>query len=565
MTRKQMTPREAAEFVKSHGRMGDTELIHVNKIELGILAQHYPLTVNPDTGQPEAFLPLLLALLGGSLGPSIGLSTALASGIGSFAGGLLEGQDPLTAAGTAALSAATGGIGGDAMDAAGDVAAQGVMNQTTNSLGGNLASAAAETASAAPVAADFGTRLMAGGQSLLENPSALMMNLAMDSIASDAGSDKGPKLSKTKDIPENFPGMQRSDMYTAAPADYNSGSQGEWNNFGFRGFAGGGMVPSGPQTQPGQLQDLVTGKRGRPMGGGWAGQDQGYNPLPVVQRGAPPIRDWRSMVAGSTGEMVNPTSVAAPQGLAMNFVPAPSSGRLAMARQGYASGGEVEHNSNPADNWGIFKFGLLPMMMQASEGEGPLAFLGLGQKKKEEENPNTMFAPGNVMNRQTSMPGYADGGMVAPVQQAIAPSGSGIAQGGGGNQDAQLVKMAVAAVMGQLPPEQAQQVIQAFVQRFGQAALQDLAKRVGSNQGGRQVSGPGDGLSDSVNAQIDGGQPAALSSGEYVIPAQAVADLGNGSNEAGSRQLDGMVQRARMARGGPVNPPRIDPRKVMPA
>ncbi len=66
----------------------------------------------------------------------------------------------------------------------------------------------------------------------------------------------------------------------------------------------------------------------------------------------------------------------------------------------------------------------------------------------------------------------------------------------------------------------------------------------------RYIQGPGDGMSDSVPAVIDGQEPAALSSGEYVVNAQAVSALGNGSNEAGAKVLDMLVQRILAAQTG---------------
>ncbi len=62
-------------------------------------------------------------------------------------------------------------------------------------------------------------------------------------------------------------------------------------------------------------------------------------------------------------------------------------------------------------------------------------------------------------------------------------------------------------------------------------------------QYGGMISGPGDGLSDSVQSSIDGQEPVMLSDGEYVIPAGIVSALGNGSSDAGGKVLDGMVQR----------------------
>ena len=69
---------------------------------------------------------------------------------------------------------------------------------------------------------------------------------------------------------------------------------------------------------------------------------------------------------------------------------------------------------------------------------------------------------------------------------------------------------------------------------------------------GRLLSGPGNGTSDSIPASIDGHQPAALADGEYVIPARLVSELGNGSTQAGARQLDAMMQRIQKRRNKTV-------------
>jgi len=75
----------------------------------------------------------------------------------------------------------------------------------------------------------------------------------------------------------------------------------------------------------------------------------------------------------------------------------------------------------------------------------------------------------------------------------------------------------------------------------------------------------GDGMSDSVPAEIDGSQPAALSTGEYVIPADVVSHLGNGSSDDGAVRLDEMLERVRMARTGKQDQaPQIKPEKYLP-
>ena len=69
------------------------------------------------------------------------------------------------------------------------------------------------------------------------------------------------------------------------------------------------------------------------------------------------------------------------------------------------------------------------------------------------------------------------------------------------------------------------------------------------SDGGRLLKGPGDGVSDSIPAQIGGKQPARLADGEFVVPARIVSELGNGSTDAGARQLYKMMDRVQKARG----------------
>lgn len=52
------------------------------------------------------------------------------------------------------------------------------------------------------------------------------------------------------------------------------------------------------------------------------------------------------------------------------------------------------------------------------------------------------------------------------------------------------------------------------------------------------VKGDGDGMSDEIPFSIEGKQPALLSRDEYVLPADVVSALGNGSSNAGADMLD---------------------------
>jgi len=85
--------------------------------------------------------------------------------------------------------------------------------------------------------------------------------------------------------------------------------------------------------------------------------------------------------------------------------------------------------------------------------------------------------------------------------------------------------------------------------------------------GGKLLRGAGDGMSDDIPAVIrgQGVQRAALADGEFVIPADVVSHLGNGSTEAGAKKLYKMMAQIRRARTGTKKQaPRVNPDKFLP-
>jgi len=82
---------------------------------------------------------------------------------------------------------------------------------------------------------------------------------------------------------------------------------------------------------------------------------------------------------------------------------------------------------------------------------------------------------------------------------------------------------------------------------------------------GRYLQGPTDGMADKLPAHIDNDQPAALSHGEFVVPADVVSHLGNGNSDAGAKKLYQMMDRIREARTGTKKQGKqINPDKFMP-
>ena len=86
------------------------------------------------------------------------------------------------------------------------------------------------------------------------------------------------------------------------------------------------------------------------------------------------------------------------------------------------------------------------------------------------------------------------------------------------------------------------------------------------SDGGRLLKGPGDGMSDDIPAKIGKRQPARLADGEFVVPADVVSGIGNGSTDAGAKKLYAMMSKVRQARTGTKKQGKeINPNKYMPA
>lgn len=112
-----------------------------------------------------------------------------------------------------------------------------------------------------------------------------------------------------------------------------------------------------------------------------------------------------------------------------------------------------------------------------------------------------------------------------------------------------FIRNARAEVSGNVQPE---------TKLAAQGGLMNLAK-------GRYLNGATDGMADKIPANIEGSQPAALSHGEFVIPADVVSHLGNGNSEAGAQRLYDMMDRIRKARTGTTKQGKqINPDKFMP-
>jgi len=130
--------------------------------------------------------------------------------------------------------------------------------------------------------------------------------------------------------------------------------------------------------------------------------------------------------------------------------------------------------------------------------------------------------------------------------------------------DAAKKRMAKINKAANMPKNYAAQMPQ--VRGLGELAMAQGGSLGGYSDGGRMLKGPGDGMSDDIPAVIGRKQPARLADGEFVVPADVVSHLGNGSTDAGAKKLYSMMDKIRTARTGKKKQaPAVKTDKYMPA
>ena len=117
-------------------------------------------------------------------------------------------------------------------------------------------------------------------------------------------------------------------------------------------------------------------------------------------------------------------------------------------------------------------------------------------------------------------------------------------------------------------------IVNQFLQKYGQEQflmLRDMILKQAAGNVDAQTEGliqgvGNSGMADDLPMNIGNKPIAAVSQDEYIIPADVVSMLGDGSSDAGSKQLDGMLDRVRMAKtGGKTQAPPLNPEEVLPA
>ena len=556
-----MTAHHTAQGIASLGRYGDDLIVHMNQEEvqgLQALAKQHgaSLSINPHTGMPEAFS------LGKVFKAILPIAAGFALGPGGFASGLFEsgsfmgsalGTGLLVGGATAALTGNLGqglmaglgayggfglsdvyskmggmsGIMGAGKSTAGLnadlIAKQGintvgssiqpVSNQlTTQALEANANNLASSFPKTQVLGSGVGTT---GGQGISLGP---LYNQPGTNLLSGMTPSAATTIGTSPNIPLSLADTSKSALYNPSLADSFSAAGGKASQLymPIGGAALAGVEPKDFYDEPLAAQEKQT-----------------YEQTGVDSMGRPTY----GYVNSSAFNPYRTLNLSGP-------------GPLKLAPTGYADGGAIQSG------------GIRDLYGSSDNPEispPPTSGYGLGRL-------NNLAGAQEMDNAKTY--GYADGGDVSMNLDRL-PSlnvNTGISSLGGtdGNnlapnmlQNAPQLYMA-AKLFGMNPAT------------MSQSDLSNLVNTISNPKGSRgyahggYLDGQGDGMSDSIPATIEGKQPARLADGEFVVPADVVSHLGNGSSKAGSKRLYAMMQKVRKARtGNPKQGKQINPNKYL--
>ena len=204
------------------------------------------------------------------------------------------------------------------------------------------------------------------------------------------------------------------------------------------------------------------------------------------------------------------------------------------------------------------------------------------QEYKRQVFDTTPWGPTKANVARTAEDVLPGGGILASLNPSVAPTNTvnppgTVAAAEGGELEPEeekaqkIVRDAMDAIRGQ--GEDPEGALNTYLAYYGKAALQDLYKRMSGKEEEPEeekaegmVKGPGNGMDDMVTHMAHGGQKVLLSNDEFIVPADVVSGLGDGSSEAGARKLYAMMDRVRMERTGTKKQPgKVKDSRVLPA
>lgn len=607
----------AAQHLASRGRGPDTTLVHMAPQEVAGLqalakAHGGTLTVNPDTGLPEAgFLSSILPTVigaglsiasGGALTPLMaagitgagyGIATGslqrgLMAGLGAYGGAGLAGG--LTAAGAAAGAAETG------LTAAGGVMGTNPMVVQPMTFGAETLGA--EALGAAAPSVGVGSAQGINAMDAMSDMAARQAGMGPTTQALTAGA---PQVATATPIPV-------ADRFAQAGKGFQSLMTEEGRNAFLGNAASKGVEATGVGGMKGLAQyglaglapvamDMMTPKQQA-----MAEQEKrkAYEYTYSPGRVADPQQGYTGAYTGER-TYFNPvyTRTAAGGGL-MDIGPVEAMSRTNQSQMtpAYARGGSSDVGVNPYTGAEMFAEGgdtkaVKPVeqdpyyTMTGQSGDAFKYLMGQGPKPM-----TAMPAPAAVVPVQSTVQPVAPetGGAMGLVKRMMgntifgAPFGQQPGQGGEYvDADTNIKPYSFDPATGTFTAVAPKKVYRPYEGDGGpmqpyfnpnitpwdmggtgmaQGGIASLAQGGQSHlgdysDGGRLLRGPGDGVSDDIPATIGDKRPARLADGEFVVPARIVSELGNGSTEAGARKLYAMMDRVQRARGKTVGKDRV--------
>ena len=528
----------AAQHLASKGRGPDTELVHMTKGEIrGLrqlaMAQGGDLSINPYTGLVEAgflskILPMVAmaaatyftagaaapafatALQGTALAGSSGLLAGAASGalIGGLGAGLQGGNVGKGALFGGIGGAITGGMGG--YDSAPNVFSG--MGETSNAV-------VQTGAQSGNLAATTGSTLEAANQAISQGGAGAGGFTPTDPFLGSVPPNQGPVYTPAFNESSNFaPG--------SLPFGENPEAARTIGSTGAR--IGGGPEPSYYSGLGTGMMD--TAKKAAILGAPGI-LAQGYGMTPEQQQ-------------LPTGEE-EPSTLSR---ISPNF-----RAQEPAQPNPYYTGQEVDYAKKPYRSGYGSGYGY-------AEG-------GIANSTFDMQDAQTDYAGGGAI-------AFANRGIVQPL-----PRSSGADVGTYTDTDPNTAKLdAYNAALYRLnkarakagikqPAEIKKAAVLGDVEEAAKGGIMQGHSDLGSySDGGRMLKGPGDGMSDSIPGVIGKKQPARLADGEFVVPADVVSHLGNGSTDAGARKLYSMMDKIRKARTGKKKQaPQVKTDKYLPA
>lgn len=483
----------AARALAAQGRYGDSTLVHVNPKELAGLASlsGRQLTRNPHTGMPEAFnlsdmLPAAAALAANYFIPGAG---PLVSGLAAGATKYLQTGNLEQGVLSGLLAGGTSGIA-DSLAEAGANAP--IPTETTAKTADVFSTGAVDsTTQAGPLAqSNLQTLQNMGvdiGQPSMAGQSSMVNDLRLPTSTASVSPVQGTVGANPYDIDMASPNVK-----PYSPADKLD------------------RILTGAQ-QKGALENAFYSKSGLAAGIGALGMLQ---PKPTVPAQYVPSSNYKPLAAYDRNVSFAPQGYD-PRTGEWNYFPGD---RYARAAAGGMTNDIVEKN-------------------MSTQGNYPLSEIKLpNYASYRTQMPTQQNVVGDydaTINPFTGQENFASGGIA----------------GFDRNTGLSRIRELRRTYANRATAERAANQKNSIAQRLGVTSAEDpiLTYAFGPKQ---ELEGRGDGMSDEIKASIGGHTEARLSDGEFVVPADVVSGLGNGSTKAGAEHLYSMLDRVRQARTG---------------